>query len=235
MQKPGKCKGKGFSAGAPASQKIAAGGYTLPSYFSGIVEVVVVFRMGCVMASMIDRRALLACMAAVLVAPEVLAAQKKNFQLDPRYEPQDVYHPGYLPGTIVVVPATRFLYLTGQDGMARRYGIGVGRGALTAKGPAVIARKAEWPSWKPTPTMIAHNPRRYARYAGGMRGGPGNPLGARALYLYRDGRDTMLRIHGTTEPWTIGQAVSNGCMRMVNDHVIDLYDRVPVGTRVVIV
>ena len=188
------------------------------------------------MASMVDRRALLAGMAAVLVAPEAaFAATKKNFQIDPQYEPQQVSLPGYLPGMIVVVTSARFLFLTEAGGKARRYGIGVGRGSLTERGPAVIARKAEWPSWKPTPNMIANNPRRYGRYAGGMRGGPGNPLGARALYLYRDGRDTMLRIHGTTEPWTIGQAVSNGCMRMVNDHVIDLYERVPVGTNVVIV
>jgi lipoprotein-anchoring transpeptidase ErfK/SrfK len=188
------------------------------------------------MASTIDRRAMLAGMAAVLIAPEAaFAAQKKNFVLDPLYEPQQVSLPGYLPGMVIVVPSARFLFLTEPGGKARRYGIGVGRGALTETGPAVIARKAKWPSWKPTPNMIANNPRRYARFAGGMRGGPGNPLGARAMYLYRDGRDTMLRIHGTTEPWTIGQAVSNGCVRMVNDHVIDLYDRVPVGTSVVIV
>jgi lipoprotein-anchoring transpeptidase ErfK/SrfK len=82
--------------------------------------------------------------------------------------------------------------------------------------------------------MIKRSPGKYARYANGMRGGPKNPLGARALYLHKDGRDTMLRIHGTTEPWTIGQAVSNGCIRMVNDHVIDLYERVYLGTPVII-
>lgn len=190
---------------------------------------------------MMDRRSFLAGLAglaAVMVLPEAAFAassKKKSWQLDPLYEPQDVYFPGYASGMIIVVPSARFLFYTGPNGIARRYGIGVGRGALTEKGQTVIARKAEWPSWKPTPAMIKRSPEKYARYAHGMRGGKNNPLGARALYLYRDGHDTMLRIHGTTEPWTIGQAVSNGCVRMVNDHVIDLYDRVPVGTQVVIV
>jgi lipoprotein-anchoring transpeptidase ErfK/SrfK len=182
---------------------------------------------------MLDRRAVLVGVAALIVAPKTALAKAK-FTVDPMYEPQLVPFNGYPPGTIVVSPQSRFLYFVEGPGTARRYGIGVGRGDLTTSGNVVVARKAEWPSWKPTPAMIRRSPGKYARYARGMRGGPGNPLGARALYLHKDGHDTMLRIHGTTEPWTIGQAVSNGCIRMVNDHVIDLYDRVRIGTPVVI-
>ncbi|MBA3911215.1 MAG: hypothetical protein C0524_15420, partial [Rhodobacter sp.] len=95
-------------------------------------------------------------------------------------------------------------------------------------------RKAEWPSWRPTNDMIRRNPERYAQFAGGVPGGPRNPLGARALYLYKDGIDTYYRIHGTTEPWSIGKSVSNGCIRMLNEHVIQLYEQVPVGTPVTV-
>lgn len=158
----------------------------------------------------------------------------KDFVLDPRFEPRTVSLSGYAPGTIVIDTANHFLYLVTGDGEARRYGVGVGKAGLTFKGTAVIGRKAEWPSWRPTDNMIRRNPRRYARYANGMRGGPGNPLGSRALYLYRGQRDTMFRIHGTTEPSSIGRSVSNGCIRMINEHVEDLYERVPVGTRVVV-
>ena len=106
---------------------------------------------------------------------------------------------------------------------------------LEFRGSATIERKAEWPSWRPTNEMIRRNPKRYAQFAKGVPGGPKNPLGARALYLYRDGRDTYYRIHGTTEPWSIGQSVSNGCIRMLNDHVIQLYEQVPIGTPVTVV
>jgi lipoprotein-anchoring transpeptidase ErfK/SrfK len=182
---------------------------------------------------MLDRRAVLVGVAAVLLAPKAGLAKAK-FTVDPMYEPQLVPFTGYAPGTIVVSPQTRFLYFVEGPGTARRYGIGVGRGNLTTSGNVVVARKAEWPFWKPTPAMIKRSPGKYARYAGGVKGGPRNPLGARALYLHKEGRDTMLRIHGTTEPWSIGQAVSNGCIRMVNDHVIDLYERVRIGTPVII-
>ena len=121
-----------------------------------------------------------------------------------------------------------------ETGRAIRYGVGVGRAGLEFKGSAIIERKAEWPSWRPTAAMIRRNPDRYARFADGMPGGPGNPLGARALYLYRNGIDTYFRIHGTTEPWSIGTSVSNGCIRMLNDHVMQLYQRVPVGTPVTV-
>ncbi len=140
----------------------------------------------------------------------------------------------YRPGTVVVNIAQRRLYLVQAGGRALRYAVGVGREeALNFQGSAIIGRKAEWPSWTPTATMIGAIPR-YAAYAGGMPGGPDNPLGARALYLYRDGQDTHFRLHGTMEPETIGTAVSSGCIRLVNQDIIDLYNRVPVGAPVVV-
>ena len=160
---------------------------------------------------------------------------KKTFKLNPLYKPQSVSYPAfYAVGTIVVDPRNHFLYLIEGPGRARRYGVGVGRAGLAFRGQATIARKAEWPSWTPTRNMIRRNPKKYARYAKGVPGGVNNPLGARALYLYKGGRDTYYRIHGTTQPSSIGRSVSNGCIRMINDHVIDLYKRVPVGTRVVV-
>jgi lipoprotein-anchoring transpeptidase ErfK/SrfK len=181
---------------------------------------------------MIDRRTFLLGAGAMLVAgPEAMAAP---FRLDPKYAPTQVYYPGYPSGTIVVDPKNHYLFHVYANGFATRYGVGVGRAGLSLTGVAVVGRKAEWPFWRPTAAMIKRSPQRYARYAKGMPGGPRNPLGARALYLYRDGKDTMYRIHGTTEPWSIGQSVSNGCIRMINDHVIALYEVVPVGTPVVV-
>jgi lipoprotein-anchoring transpeptidase ErfK/SrfK len=132
------------------------------------------------------------------------------------------------------VPQRR-LYLVEEGGRALRYGVGVGRSeALNFRGSAVIGRKEKWPRWTPTATMVAAIPR-YRAYAGGMEGGPDNPLGPRALYLYRDGRDTYFRIHGTIEPETIGTAVSSGCIRLFNQDILDLFERVPVGTHVTVV
>lgn len=162
-------------------------------------------------------------------------AKRKPFKIDPKYLPQTVnYGGGYQAGTIVVDPRRRFLYLIQGGGRARRYGVGVGRAGLEFSGSAIIGAKKVWPSWRPTDEMIARQPEKYARYVNGMEGGPTNPLGARALYLFQNGWDTFYRIHGTTEPWTIGKAVSNGCIRMVNEHVVDLYRRVPIGARVVV-
>jgi lipoprotein-anchoring transpeptidase ErfK/SrfK len=118
-----------------------------------------------------------------------------------------------------------------EPGRARRYGVSVGKAGLAFRGSAKIARKAKWPRWTPTKSMIAREPK-YAKYADGMPGGRNNPLGARALYLYKNGRDTYYRIHGTNQPWSIGRSVSNGCIRMLNQHVTELYNLVPVGTRV---
>jgi lipoprotein-anchoring transpeptidase ErfK/SrfK len=155
--------------------------------------------------------------------------------IDPGLLRQQVSYVGpYRPGAIVVNVAERRLYLVQPGGLALRYAVGVGREeALNFRGSAAIGRKAEWPSWTPTASMIERIPR-YANYAAGMPGGLDNPLGARALYLYRGNRDTFFRLHGTNEPTTIGQAVSSGCIRLFNQDIIDLYNRVPIGAPVVV-
>jgi len=140
---------------------------------------------------------------------------------------------GYAPGTIVVDTTNRFLYLVRDDGTAIRYGIGVGREGMAWSGTATIKRKAKWPTWTPPAEMIARQPEA-AKYAGGMPGGPANPLGARALYLYQGNRDTLFRLHGTTDERSIGRAVSSGCIRLMDEDIIDLYQRVPNGTEVVV-
>ena len=154
--------------------------------------------------------------------------------LDPRFQRQRLpYNGSESPGTIVVSISERYLYAVEENGMATRYGVAVGEQGLTFTGKATIGNKAEWPSWTPTTSMIERKPR-LAQYANGVPGGETNPLGARALYLYQDGRDTLFRLHGTNEPWLIGTAVSNGCIRLTNDDIIDLYDRTPVGATVVV-
>lgn len=144
------------------------------------------------------------------------------------------YSTSHPPGTLIVDPANRFLYLVQEGGKALRYGVGVGREGLEFTGSASVERKAQWPRWTPTPDMIKREPARYAKWAGGMAGGDSNPLGARALYLFKNGKDTLYRIHGTNEPETIGEAVSSGCIRMMNQDVIDLYNRIPKGSKVVV-
>ena len=152
--------------------------------------------------------------------------------LNPRFRRKHVpYHGSEPAGTIVVNTSERFLYHVEEGGWATRYGVGVGEQGLTLKGEATIGHKAEWPSWTPTANMMRRKPR-LVQYAGGVPGGPNNPLGARALYLYRAGRDTMFRLHGTNEPWSIGTAVSSGCVRLTNEDIVDLYQRVPVGATV---
>jgi lipoprotein-anchoring transpeptidase ErfK/SrfK len=137
-------------------------------------------------------------------------------------------------GTVVVdTPARRAYYILG-NGRAIRYGVGVGRAGLALAGNAYVGRKAEWPTWTPTQNM-QNREARYRKLAGGMPGGPGNPLGARAMYLYRGGNDTHFRIHGTNQPESIGLAMSSGCIRMMNHDVIDLYSRVNVGAKVVVI
>ncbi|MCK1741299.1 L,D-transpeptidase [Bradyrhizobium sp. 139] len=156
-------------------------------------------------------------------------------RIDPQFLRQTVaYRSPYPAGTIVVDPHKRFLYLVQKDGQATRYGVGVGREGLAFSGTGSVQEKREWPHWTPTSAMIARQPERYAKWAKGMEGGTGNPLGARALYLFKDGKDTRYRIHGTTEPDSIGKAVSSGCIRMMNQDVIDLYSRVSLGTKVVV-
>jgi lipoprotein-anchoring transpeptidase ErfK/SrfK len=157
-------------------------------------------------------------------------------KIDPRYYRQEVVTPAHViaePGTIVVDPENRFLYLVEANGMSMRYGIGVGRQGFSWTGDAVIKDKQHWPKWFPPPEMVARDPRA-APYAEGMEGGLDNPLGARALYLYQGEKDTLFRLHGTYESDSIGKAVSSGCVRLLNQDIIDLYERVPLGTRVIV-
>ena len=150
-----------------------------------------------------------------------------SYELDPEFRKQMVlYRTTEPPGTIIIQTAERHLYLIQGNGRAIRYGIGVGRDGFQWQGLLNITRKAEWPDWTPPPEMIQRQPY-LPRF---MAGGPGNPLGARALYL----GNTVYRIHGTNRPDTIGTAISSGCFRLVNADVADLYDRVPVGTKVIV-
>jgi lipoprotein-anchoring transpeptidase ErfK/SrfK len=158
-------------------------------------------------------------------------AEEHGNQIDPAFLPALVDFPtSESPGTIVIDPRARYLYLVLEGGKAQRYGVGVGRDGFGWSGTVRVGRKAEWPTWTPPAAMRQRQP--YLPVS--MAGGPDNPLGARALYLYRGGSDTLYRIHGSNAPWTIGQAVSSGCFRMRNEDVIELYSRVPVGTKVVV-
>ncbi|MCZ7658671.1 MAG: L,D-transpeptidase [Xanthobacteraceae bacterium] len=148
--------------------------------------------------------------------------------MDPRYLKQVVGYAGEeKPGTVIINTRERFLYLVQEDGKALRYGIGVGRPGFTWAGVKQVSAKREWPDWRPPDEMLKRRPD-LPRY---MPGGPDNPLGARAMYL----GSSLYRIHGSNEPWTIGQAVSSGCIRMRNEDVIDLYERVKVGTKVIVI
>lgn len=171
----------------------------------------------------------------VVEAPEPFPVAPVDLsQIDPKYHRQVVPNlTGEPVGTVVVDIDNRFLYLAMEGGQALRYGVGIGREGFAWSGTAEVGRKAEWPTWTPTPYMIRTDPKNL-QFAGGMPGGPHNPLGARALYLYQDGRDTLYRIHGTSEPQSIGRAVSSGCVRLLNADVINLYNRVPIGSRVVV-
>lgn len=164
-------------------------------------------------------------------------------KIDPQYRRQVVETPASInekPGTIVVDPQAKFLYLVQADGRSIRYGIGVGRQGFSWSGEATVNDKQEWPKWFPPAEMQVRDsfasryPNFAAKYPDGMDGGPKNPLGARALYLYQGNKDTLYRIHATNEPFSIGNAVSSGCIRMFNQDVIDLYNRVPLGTKVVV-
>lgn len=176
--------------------------------------------------------ALAAPLTLKLAAPSVA----KTVVFDPT--PQEVrIKKDFLPGQMLILPRSYYLYLVTEPRKAIRYGVGVGKAGLEFTGTATIDVKKEWPTWRPTNEMIEREPRTYARFKDNdfvQPGGPGNPLGARALYLFQNGRDTYFRIHGTTQPESIGQSVSNGCIRMLNEHVTDLYPRVPLGTVVTV-
>lgn len=152
-------------------------------------------------------------------------------QLEPQFLPQTVaYDTAEKPGTIVIDTNNRFLYLVQDGGQAMRYGVGVGKPGFEWAGEHRVTRKAEWPSWVPPKEMIAREAAKGHYLPARMDGGPENPLGARAMYL----GSTLYRIHGTNAPWTIGSAVSSGCIRMRNEDVTDLYGRVDVGTKVIV-
>ncbi len=181
----------------------------------------------------------MAMMVAMLAPPDALAQRRVDGdqpgyepsqdeeRVDPRFQRTAVfYRTAESPGTIIVHTNERFLYVVQPGGRALRYGIGVGREGFQWQGLVKITRKQEWPDWTPPDEMIARQPY-LPRW---MAGGPGNPMGARALYL----GTTVYRIHGTNQPWTIGSAVSSGCFRLTNPDVTDLYDRIPVGTKVII-
>ena len=160
---------------------------------------------------------------------------KRPFKVKPEFVPQDVTFTGYEPGTIVIDTSARRLYLVESFSTARRYAIAVGREGLQFKGTVAVGDKQEWPRWIPTLDMQKREPKHYGQYKDGMPGGGENPLGARAIYLYDGKKDTHLRIHGTIAPQSIGTSASNGCFRMINEHVMDLYSRVKIGTKVVII
>jgi len=163
------------------------------------------------------------------VAPQEKSAVRRA--MNPIYLPQEVAYAGpEKPGTIIIDTTQNFLFLVEEGGRARRYGVGTGKPGFEWAGSHAVTRKAEWPDWRPPAEMIAREREKGRNLPAHMPGGPENPLGARALYL----GSTLYRIHGTNQPWTIGHAVSSGCIRMRNEDVVELYERVGVGTRVVV-
>jgi lipoprotein-anchoring transpeptidase ErfK/SrfK len=165
--------------------------------------------------------------------PNRLSADRQA-RPDPQFMRQIVrFDTEETPGTVIVDSAAKHLYFVLPGGHAIRYGVGVGREGFGWAGTVRVGAKQEWPTWTPPAEMIERRPE-LIQYAGGMPGGEGNPLGARALYLFEGGRDTMFRIHGTNEPWSIGQNVSSGCIRMLNEDVTELYSMVDVNTKVIV-
>ncbi|THK35694.1 L,D-transpeptidase [Ensifer sp. MPMI2T] len=181
-----------------------------------------------------DRRRVSRSSGPALVQPvaAVRAQKPVKTKFDPQFLPQTVAYGGpEKPGTIVIDTNNRFLYLVTGKGEARRYGVGVGKPGFEWAGAHRITRKAEWPSWTPPQEMIEREAAKGHYLPAHMEGGPANPLGARAMYL----GSTLYRIHGTNAPWTIGYGVSSGCIRMRNEDVVDLYERVNVGTKVIVI
>ena len=189
-------------------------------------------------------RAVIARCASVVILLGLVACATTTTQVsrkaDPAFARKVVtYLTPVRAGTIVVDPGNNFLYLVQGDGQAIRYGIGVGGEGFGWSGVAMIHSKQEWPDWRPPAEMLERKPELIEHMTQlqsgiGMPGGPDNPLGARALYLWQGNKDTLYRIHGTDEPWTIGHSVSAGCIRMTNEDVADLYDRIPVNTKVIV-
>lgn len=168
-------------------------------------------------------------------ATTAAAVATTGYRPPAQFQRQTVDYSGpHDPGTVIVDTRERLLYHVHGDGTATRYGVGVGRAGFEWSGTANIGRKSEWPDWRPPKEMIAREAKRGRNLPEFVPGGPKNPLGARALYLYQNGRDTLYRIHGTNNPKSIGLAMSSGCIRMMNDDVTHLYSQVGVGTRVVV-
>jgi len=156
-------------------------------------------------------------------------------KIDERFRRQRVInHTGLPVNSVLIDTQAHYAYLVVRPDEAVRYGVGVGKAGFAWSGRAVVGRKAKWPTWTPPSEMIARKPK-LARYRGGMPGGLDNPLGARALYLYKDGQDTLYRLHGTPEWWSIGKSMSSGCIRFLNQDIIDLYDRITRNSVVVVV
>lgn len=164
--------------------------------------------------------------------PIEIHAVRKAYLNDRNTRQNVAYNGPEEPGTIVVDPYARFLYYITGPGEAVRYGVAVGQAGKNFQGNATINRKAAWPSWTPTANMVRNMPELYGPLKGGLAGGVDNPLGSRALYLYKGGRDTMYRIHGTMDPSSIGKATSAGCIRMFNQDIMDLFEQIPNGTQV---
>ncbi|WP_245418324.1 MULTISPECIES: L,D-transpeptidase [Cohaesibacter] len=159
-------------------------------------------------------------------------------KIDKRFLRREVaYRTSEKVGTLIVDTQNYYLYLVLENGRAMRYGVGLGRAGFEWSGRAIVARKGIWPTWTPPAEMIKRQPEleKWSWKNGGMPPGPANPLGARALYIYQDGRDTLYRLHGTAEVWSIGKAVSSGCVRLLNHDIIDLHKRVPNQSSIVVI
>lgn len=164
--------------------------------------------------------------------PIKIPAVKPAYLTERNRRQRVAYNGGDAPGTIVVDPYARVLYLVHEGGEATRFGIAVGRAGTGFAGNATIRRKAKWPSWTPTANMVRTEPELYGALRDGLPGGVNNPLGSRALYLYQGGRDTMYRIHGTMDPSSVGKATSAGCIRLFNQDILDLFEQTPMDTKV---
>jgi lipoprotein-anchoring transpeptidase ErfK/SrfK len=192
------------------------------------------------MPGLTRRAAILVSGGSALGAAMSLAGCATRSTVDPAFLRQSVaYETKEAAGTIVVDPANHFLYHVQKGGQAIRYGAGVGGEGFGWSGVAIVHDKREWPDWYPTKEILQRKPEIRSALVDlhgglGMPGGPENPLGARALYLWQGSKDTLYRIHGTNEPWTIGQSVSAGCIRMINNDIVDLYEGTPVRTKVVV-
>ncbi|PZM11904.1 L,D-transpeptidase [Rhizobium tubonense] len=184
----------------------------------------------------------LSCMTTVSHAAPATTASDAVRNVKPTREVPQKFHKRLVrlvtdeaPGTVIVDTNNKFLYLVEGNNRATRYGIGVGRDGFGWSGVVKVGRKAEWPGWTPPPEMRVREAKEGHQLPAFQEGGETNPLGARAMYLYQNGHDTAFRIHGTNQPWTIGLNLSSGCIRMMNRDVTDLYERVPVGTKVIVV